>query len=51
MLALLITESGIALACVNTHTYMHSKHKKKSKSQNKMNHFSEIFATSTKLTG
>lgn len=48
MLALL-SESGITLLCVSTH--IHSEHKKKSKSQNKMNQFSEIFAARTKLTG
>lgn len=50
MLYLIINESGIIQICVNTYVYIHSEHKKYSKSQNKMNQFSEFFATNAKLT-
>lgn len=46
MLAL-ISESGITVIRVNIHIYIHSEHKKKSKFQNKINQFSEAFATSS----
>ena len=44
MLAL-ISESGITVICMNILIYILSEHKIKSKSQNKMNQFSEAFAT------